>query len=209
MICKCPAAATLPDIPVAKCPESFGQIQKIAFQRLTSASGAKNSFTSTNAIIALASWTKNTAASDDTKIVISPYIEAPTTEPGDAITFGGGNDTRGGRTYNLGRNPTTFNGVIRQVPQNVIKALKELQCESEGDNLGIYLFDQNGAIGAIQDPATEGTYYPIPISSLFVGDKTLGGLDSPDSNTISWQFLPNWSDDLKIVEPEFNPLTDL
>ena len=71
------------------------------------------------------------------------------------------------------------------------------------------IFDENGAIGAIKDASTEGTYYPIQIRSLFIGDKTLGGLEAPDSNAIQWSFLPNWSDDLAIVVPAFNPLTDL
>lgn len=83
-----------------------------------------------------------------------------------------------------------------------------MQCESWGDNLGIFIFDENGAIGAIKGSA-DGTYYPIPIRSLFIGDKTLGGLEAPDSNAIQWSFLPNWSDDLAIVAPAFNPLTDL
>ena len=48
--CKCPAAASLPDIPAVKCAESFGQIQKVAFQRLTKDDGSKNSFTSEKAI---------------------------------------------------------------------------------------------------------------------------------------------------------------
>lgn len=209
MICTCPAAAALPDIPVSNCPETFGQIQKVAFQRLTGDDGARNSFTTTNGITKLASWTAKLSASTGEKIVVSPYIQAPTAEAGEAITFGGGNDTLGGVEMIIGRNPTNFTGVIRQVPQAVIKALKELQCESWGDNLGVYLFDENGAIGALEDEKTSGTYYPIPIRSLFVGDKTLGGLEQPDSNGIQWAFLPNWSDDLKIVSPEFNPLTDL
>ena len=76
-------------------------------------------------------------------------------------------------------------------------------------NRSFFLFDENGAIGAIEDTGTAGTYYPIPIRSLFIGDKTLGGLEAPDSNAIQWSFLPNWSDDLAIVAPSFNPLTDL
>lgn len=209
MICKCPPAQALPDIPVVNCPETFGQIQKVAFQRLTNDSGAKNSFTTAAAIGSLASWTPKLTATDSTKIVVSPYIQAPAAEAGAARTFGGGNETLGGVEEIIGREPTPFTGVIRKVAQSVIKAMKELQCESYGDNLGIYLFDENGAIGAIQDETTATTYYPIPIRSLFIGDKTLGGLEAPDSNAISWSFLPNWSDDLAIVAPEFNPLTDL
>lgn len=200
----------MPDIPVSNCPESFGQIQKVAFQRLYKSTGEKNSFTTTTGIGKKASWTPLLAADDDTKIVISPYIQAPTAEAGAARTFGGGNETLGGVEEIVGREPTPFTGVMRKLPQKIIKALKELQCESWGDNLGVYLFDENGAIGAIQDAKTATTHYPIPIRSLFIGDKTLGGYEAPDGNNIQWAFLPNWSDDLAIIVPEdFNPLTDL
>ena len=210
MICKCPAGTALPDIPVSNCPESFGQIQKVAFQRLYKSTGEKNSFKTDAGIKKKASWTPLLSADDDTKIVISPYIQAPTAEAGAARTFGGGNETLGGVEEIVGREPTPFTGVMRKLPQKIIKALKELQCESWGDNLGVYLFDENGAIGAIQDEKTATTHYPIPIRSLFIGDKTLGGYEAPDSNNIQWAFLPNWSDDLAIIVPEdFNPLTDL
>lgn len=200
----------MPDIPVSNCPESFGQIQKVAFQRLYKSTGEKNSFKTDAGIEKKASWTPLLSADDDTKIVISPYIQAPTAEAGAARTFGGGNETLGGVEEVVGREPTPFTGVMRKLPQKIIKALKELQCESWGDNLGVYLFDENGAIGAIQDAKTATTHYPIPIRSLFIGDKTLGGYEAPDSNNIQWTFLPNWSDDLAIIVPEdFNPLTDL
>lgn len=199
----------MPNVPAITCPESFGQVQKVAFQRLTKDDGNKNSFTSEEAITSLTSWTLLLSAADSTKVVVSPYIQAPTAEAGAARTFGGGNETLGGVEEIIGREPTPFTGVIRKAPQAVIKALKEMQCESWGDNLGIFIFDENGAIGVIKDTSTEGTYYPIPIRSLFIGDKTLGGLEAPDSNAIQWSFLPNWSDDLAIVAPTFNPLTDL
>lgn len=150
------------------------------------------------------------AATDGSKIVVSPYIEAPTQEAGAARTFGGGNETLGGIEVIIGREPNSFSAVLRNIPQNVIKALKALQCEALTGNLGVYLFDENGKIEAIQDETTATTYYPIPVRSLFVGDKTHGGLEAPDSNAIQWSFLPNYSDNLKIVSPSgFNPLTDL
>lgn len=213
MICECPAAAAIPTIPVANCVESFGQIQKVAFQRLVKENGTKNAFDSAaepkKDIKALASWTGFISAKDSTKIAISPYIQAPTAEGGAPRTYGGGNDTLGGVEEIIGREVTPFTGVIRKSPQNIIKALKELQCESWADNLGVFLFDENGAIGAIKDTAVATKFYPIPIRALFIGDKTLGGLEAPDSNTIQWSFLPNWSDDLVIIAPGFNPLTDL
>lgn len=207
--CQCPAAAALTTIPAQGCAESFGQIQKVAFQRLTTA-GAKNSFTSSADIKLKASWTALMSAADSTKVVISPYIQAPTVEAGAARTFGGGNETLGGVEMIIGREPTPFTGVIRATKQSVIKAIKELQCEAIADNLGVFLFDENGNICCLQDQATPTTFYPIPIRALFVGDKSFGGLEAPDSNAIQWSFLPNYSDDLAIVSPtDFNPLTDL
>lgn len=209
-ICKCPASTALADIPAVTCTESFGQIQKVAFQRIYSSGTTKNSFTAQSAIDKKASWTALTSAADSTKIVLSPYIQAPTSEPGAARTFGGGNETLGGVEEVIGREPTTFSAVLRRIPQNVIKALKELQCESWADNLGVYLFDDNGNIEALRDEATPTTYYPIPIRALFIGDKNHGGLEEPDSNAISWSFLPNYSDNIAIIAPDdFNPLTDL
>lgn len=209
MICKCPAGTALPDVPAIKCSESFGQVQKVAFQRLMKDGGHKNGFANEEAITDSAAWALLLSAGDSTKIVVSPYIQAPTAEAGAARTFGGGNETLGGVEEIIGREPTPFTGVIRKAPQKVIKALKEMQCESWGDNLGIFIFDENGAIGAIKGAITEDLFCPIPIRSLFIGDKTLGGLEAPDSNAIQWSFLPNWSDDLVIVTPKFNPLTDL
>lgn len=210
LTCQCPAAAAITTIPAVACGENFGQIQKVAFQRLRKADGTRNSFTSTASILLKASWTALLAAVDGSKVVVSPYIEAPTSEPGAARTFGGGNETLGGVEEILGAEPTAFSAVLRRMPQNVIKIMKELMCESNAGNLGVYLFNDNGQIEALQDQTTATTYYPIPIRSFFVSDKGHGGLENPDSNNMSWQFAPNYSDDLKIVTPtDFNPLTDL
>lgn len=210
LTCQCPAAAAITTIPVVACAENFGQIQKIAFQRLKLADGTINSFTSSASILLKASWTAKMALTTGGKIVISPYIEAPTSEPGAARTFGGGNDTLGGVEEIIGAEPTAFSAVLRRVPQNVIKIMKELMCEAAAGNLGVYLFNENGQIEAIQDGTTPTTYYPIPIRALFVSDKGHGGLENPDYNNISWQFAPNFSDGLVIVTPtDFNPLNDL
>ena len=210
LICQCPAAAALATIPNVACPENFGQIQKVAFQRLRKADGTKNSFTSAAAITALASWAALLAAADGSKIVVSPYINAPADSGGDARRTGGGNDDLGGISQVLGGNPVQFDGSLRSVPQSVIKTMKELQCEAAAGNLGIFLFDENGKIEAIKDTTTDGTYYPIPIRSLFIGSKIHGNFDAKDSNAISWMYPDNYSDDLAIVTPaDFNPLTDL
>ena len=203
-MCSCPAGAALPAVPNASCPQNWGQTQKIIFQRIFKTAGTKNSFTQSASIKQLSSWSALFSASDGTKCVITPYVEAPTADGGDAITFGGGNDTVGGTTKVIGRNPVNMSFVMRQMTQDVIKALKGLQCE---DELGVYLVNGDGQILAIS--SAENTYTPIPIRSLFISDLKLMGLDNPDENALSFSFLPNWSDDAKVVTPDFNPLTDL
>jgi hypothetical protein len=208
LLCNCPAGAALDNIPISECPESFGQLQKVIFQRLFSTGNTKNSFViqSANPNL-LASWTPKLAAADGTKVVQSPYIQAPTTEPGAARTYGGGNETLGGVEIIIGREATGFTGNILRASQNTIKALKKYQCE----NVGVYLVDEFGRIGClVDDHDTPTKNLPIPISALFIGDKALGGLEGVDMNAISWKFFPNWSDNFVIVTPtNFNALTDL
>ena len=206
LVCDCPLAQALPDVPLSDCPDSFGQIQKVLFQRMESTAGKKNEFVeSSNSIKELASWSTLLQASDGTKVVPSPFITAPSNEPGAARTYGGGNETLGGIEINIGREPTAFTGKFLQEKQSTIAALKKLQCEGA---LGIYLVDENGEIGALADNPDEPTKYgPIPIYGFFVSDKILGGLEAPDSNDVSWKFMPNWSDRLVRVKPtDFNAL---
>ena len=216
LVCQCPAASAISTIPNVQCPENFGQIQKVAFQRLRQADGTRNSFAAasgtptTPTINLLANWTSKMAASNGTKSVVSPYINAPADSGGDARRSSGGNDDLGGIAEVLGGNPVQFDGVLRAVPQSVIKVMKELECEANAGNLGVYLFDENGNIEAIQDQTEPNTYYPIPIRSLFIGSKIHGNFDAKDSNAISWMYPDNYSDDLEIIKPkDFNPLTDL
>ena len=215
LTCQCPAATAITTIPNVACAENFGQIQKVAFQRLRQADGTRNAMVGTGTplaptIVLKATWTALMAAANGTKVVVSPYINAPADSGGDARMTSGGNDDLGGIAQVLGGNPVQFDGQLRGVPQSVIKTMKELQCEAAAGNLGVFLFDENGNIEAIQDPDTPTTYYPIPIRSLFIGSKIHGNFDAKDYNAIQWQYPDNYSDNLAIVKPtDFNPLTDL
>lgn len=204
--CGCPAGKHLADLNIAECKESLGQIQKVIIQRIYKSTGEKNKMTAEE-IKAKTSVAALASAADGTKIIISPYIQNPTTEPGAARVFGGGNQTLGGIEIVIGREPTTFSGIIYQESQSTIKVMKTYSCET----VGVYLIDENGNIGAISED--EGAnFMPIPVGKFFVGDKNLGGFEEPDSNTIEWNFFPNWSDNLVIIkatELDYNPLTDI
>lgn len=208
VVCSCPAATALTSIPGLTCGENFGQIQKLAFQRIYSTGSTRNTMTETS-IKTLSDWQTLMAAADGTKVVVTPYVEAPTQEGGDPITYGGGNETLGGAEEIVGRGASTITFALRKYPQDIIKALKALQCETQ---LGVWLFNEHGQIeGTLVSgtPGTDGVYAPIPIRSLFVGDKIHGGLEEPDNNSLQFAFLPNYSDDLVIVTPSFNPLLAL
>jgi hypothetical protein len=204
--CGCPAGAHIPDLDIMDCKEGLGQIQKVVFQRVNKTAGVLNSVADPTK---KASWTELFSASDGTKMVVSPYIENPTTEPGAARTFGGGNATLGGIERIIGREPTAFTGIMYEESQMTIAQMKQLMCE----NVGVYLIDENGNIGClVDDQASPSEYKPIPIGKLFVGDKKLGGFEEPDSNAIEWNFFPNWSDKLYIIKRdtlEFDPLSEL
>ena len=203
--CGCPAGAHIADLDIADCKESLGQVQKVAFQRVYKTAGELNAVEDATK---KASFASLFSAADGTKMTVSPYIQSPTTEPGAARTFGGGNQTLGGIEITIGREPTTFSGVIYQEKQKTIKQLKQYMCE----NVGVWLIDENGNIACLVDDHDNPTkFMPIPIGKLFIGDKKLGGFEEPDSNTIEWSFFPNWSDNLYIIKREeldFNPLTD-
>lgn len=203
--CGCPAGAHIADLDIAQCKESMGQVQKVAFQRVYKTAGTLNSVDDPTK---KASWSTLFSAADGTKMVVSPYIQNPNTEPGAARTFGGGNQTLGGIEIIIGREPTTFAGIIYQESQKTIAQMKQYMCEE----VGVWLVDEYGNIGCVVDDVDEPTkYMPIPIGKLFIGDKKLGGFEEPDSNSIEWSFYPNWSDKFMIIKRDtldFNPLSD-
>ncbi len=192
----------IPDIPFEQCPETMGQIQKLLFQRVSN----KPIFSSDKSPELKASWTPLITASDETKVVVSPWIENPELAPGDARTFGGGNATLNGVEVVVGSEATSFTGLIRKQPQKVIKALKKLMCEP----LSVYFVDEYGRIWMLEKKKGEYNGVPIQANTIFVGDKAGGNLEEPDSNTISFKLAPNWSDDLVPISPEdFNALEEL
>lgn len=212
----CPAAATLPDTIAESCAQNFGQIQKIIFQRLYAGS-TRNKFTASGAAepdagdaALLATWTAekaatktsgSTTAPNGARITVTPFIEAPADDGGDARTFGGGNDTLNGIEIIIGSNPVNFTCRLNGKKQDIIANLKKLMCEALSNNLGVYLVNENGHIEGVAEPGagTVVDWYPIPIQKLFVGDKHHGNFDGPDYNELSFAFAPGYSDKLDIL----------
>ncbi len=202
----CTTDTDLNNIPLNEdCREALAQIQKAVFQKVFSSGTTRNTIADPTL---LASWTPLLAAVDSSKVVQSPYLNAPASEAGEARTFGGGNETRSGIELIIGRDPSTFEAMMYDQKQNTIEEMKKYEAQS---NIGVWLVDENGDIGCLADDlGTPTTYYPIPIQSLFIGDKKFGNYEEPDMNKIMWQLAADWSDKFTVVRPtDFNALTDL
>ena len=192
--CTCPIPTYLGNIitTLTPCPEGFGQVQKLAFWR------SGNSFSTVASMIVLADWTAKLASSTGTiKTVVSPYLDAPTTEGGEVKEFGSENEVRDGIPIVVGRGMTKFTARIYDHAQSYIRAMKELDCE----NLEVILINERGHFGHRLD----GTVVKgFPIRQFFVSDKHLGGLSEPDVNNIQFSFPPNWSDYFTVTDPTAN-----
>lgn len=187
----CPTV--LPNVPNMKCEIKFGQIQKVAFQR------QGQSFTREE-ITTKAGWSAFLTSQTASKIVVTPFVEAPTSDGGDERTFGSGNQVLDGIEIIMGINPVKMTFALRHYPQIIIEALKHL---AQFRDLGVFFFTGDGRIIALKE---NNLYKAIPIRSLFVGDLLFGGLTQPDRNQMSFYFKANYSDHLALIQPEFNPM---
>ena len=121
--CGCPVGTHLEAITDQQCKSSFGQIQKLLIQRRLDGHGDLNKIDAAD-IIKKAAWTALIGAGDDTAVVVSPELSNPETEPGNARTFGGDNQTPGGIQIIVGREATQFTGAFYELDQSVIKTMK-------------------------------------------------------------------------------------
>lgn len=206
MLCICPRTGYLQPIPIDECPTNIGQIQKIAFQRQRNDTGSKNGFNSLAELNSLPLWIEKMTAVDSTKIVLTPFINNPENDLGGARQTSGGNADLGGIPEFLGLEASSFSCEARKVSPETGKALKQFSCET----VGVYLFTENGK--TVLDTETidgEIFFKPIYIRGYYSTDRHLGGFDNPDHYAIHWSFPPNWSDNIVIIDVEFNPLFDL
>lgn len=201
--CNCPESASLIEIIAEACGVDFKQIQKLAFQRRQESP----SFTAVT-VLTLAAWQAFTTAEDETKIVITPFINRdPIIEAGEAITTGGGdNSTLNGIEELEGVNPSRFSGMFTSLSNTVEKQIKALTCEK---NLTVYFFLQGGRIAAAEITGTPNEYQGIEAFSVFMSDRNNAGFATKDTHSLTFSMLAGWSEDVKVIKPNFNPLTEL
>lgn len=191
----CPADSTLPTIPAETCAQNFGQRQKFIFQRLRDGHGDRIPITDVDAA-KISTWIALKAAQDDTKIAVTPFIENPADDGGDARTYGGGNETLNGIEMVVGSNPINVTCRLNGKKQDIIAALKLLECEALSNNLGVYAINEKGQIEGVHEGRD---WYPAPIQKFYVSDKKHGDFDGPDYNDMSFSYAPGYSDSLDVI----------
>lgn len=204
MDCNCPKDTALTEIPTQDCGVNLKQIQRVAFQRNGNQFGTNAA--TPNDINELADWQALKAANDDSKIVITPLIGAnPVIEPGDAITNGGGdNSTLNGVEEVEGVNPSVFSAEFKELSPAIEKAMKKIICEKQ---LTVYLFLEGGRIACVEIDTDNQKGFEI--QSPFLSDRGNQGYATKDTHTIRFSLKAGWSEDLVIIKPNFNPLTEI
>lgn len=203
MDCNCPTPTSLTEIIASACGVNLKQIQRLAFQRI----GSKFDSVS-NGILTLAAWQAFMTASDNTKIVVTPLIGAdPVIEAGEAIKNGGGdNSTMNGVEEIDGVNPAEFSCVFKSLPSETEKSMKALMCE--GQSLVVYFILQGGKI-AVKQITSDTVHQGFRIYAPFVSDRSNSGFGTKDTVTMDFSLEEGYSNDLVILTPEFNPLTEI
>jgi hypothetical protein len=166
------------------------------------------SFTTTT-LLAQATWTPLLAASNDTKIIISPYVSNFVIPRGEVLKEGGNdNTTLNGIPRLNGLSAVSCTGELQDIESAVAEALRALASESAImaglTNLWMYMFNRFGQI--ITD--IDSTNCPgIPVYNVCAGDTGTEGLNKSNINNLTFDLAPGWSRKVKMFTPSFNPLT--
>ncbi len=196
----CPPATALTAIPNQDCGIRFDQIQRIAFQRKQ----ATPSFTAAS-IKVQATWTPLLAATDATKIVLTPRMAALTISGGEPLYEGGNdNSTINGVRQLRGIGASNLSGNLQDVRGTILAAIRALVNESSGDsNIWAYFINIYNQIIAESDGAG------IDVSNIIAGDPSSAGFGAPNISLFSLELPPGWFDAVDVFNATapFKPLT--
>jgi len=196
-VCPLPAALTTP--PDTTCPVRFDQIIGVALHRIA---GGKAFSAST--ILASATWTPLLAATDNTKVVLTPAFSGFTL-PTSEVTIEGENDnsTIGGLGIVEGGNVVRPTGMFRNKSAVAMKAIRSYTTESANSSaprIEAYFINRFGQIIANSDGSG------IPVTNITVSDVSSEGLKKDNMNTFGLSLPYGWSDDVAMFTPSFDIL---
>ena len=210
LICECPLG-TLPNQIDLTCATDLDQIVRIAFQKPQ----ATPSFVTATPITDADTWTTLLAASDDTKVVLSPATANLVIPSSEAVYVGeNSNESINGLGYYLGEQNIRVTGEISSASQLVIDALSDLACYSDvslgASQLTAYFFIRrikgvSRVVAKGSDVA--GDYVGFQIFNFRVSSVGSEGYQTKSKYMFSFDMQPDEWKKMELVSTDFNPLS--
>lgn len=201
LLIQCPLPAAINNLSKLDCAVNFGQIVRVAFQRVG---------TPFVDITNETEWDTKLTAVDDTKVQITTFCENVLIPQSEAITEGGDdNTTLFGQALVVGKGQITVTGRFRGLDSDGKRELDPYLSEaSVYNNIGVYLINEFGQIIAA-DPSGTGavTGQPFPIQSFFISDVGSEGFNTNNFNNFQWNFISGWADFFYVYQPTFDILS--
>lgn len=175
--CNC-TTTTLPATGAKRCGENFGQIQLLAFEKL---SDKQASLSTVSNIDVKANWT---AAMTAAKIQLTPEVKGWEQTGGDAVNWGEDVDPDG-IPMKVRDNPIQLNVTFRGAKESVMAKIEEMRCLAQMKDLGLYLFTTDSKVLGVDNTTLDS----FPVEYISVAPRVIGVRDEPDSSVVS-MYIP-------------------
>lgn len=202
----CPAPTAIASIPATDCPVRWDQIQKILLRRIN----GREALSTTNILLS-ATITPLLTETDDTKLIVSPFISnlvIPTTE---ALKEGGNdNTTINGVPILRGLGFAAATGQIKNISAATAAAIRAITPETAVQpgqtDIEVMFVNKDGKVIAQNPSSTLVTGFPI--YNLVLTDVGSEGFGKDNVHNLSFDLAPGWSEKHAMYTPtDYNALT--
>lgn len=134
------------------------------------------------------------AASDSTKLILTPFLYNSAIEPGGVIT----DDKKlMGISVVVGEEPSKMTAKLR-LTSAIYAELKDME-----DEIGLeaILINQDGSLFA-KDGVASDTFTGIPFESMFTSATRVGGHGTADENDFELSFKSDWFENLEVIKAD-------
>lgn len=204
----CPTTSgTLSNVPSGSCINTLDQTQRIAFQIIQSTPSFISANTGTGSYALQATWTPLLAATNATKIILSPVIVGLVI-PQNEVQEDTNENFINGLPQHLGFSYVTITGQFYDADPAVIKAIKDNVTVQSSQNAGItsiwaYLLGKNNRVTGL----TSGSNLAgIPMYNITISDVGSEGLKKKNIYNFRAIVPEEWSENLKTLVASFNPI---
>lgn len=195
----CPPPAAIANIPTFTCPIRWEQIQKILLRRVTGAAA----LTTSTALLS-ATITPLLSATDDTKLIVSPFLSNVIIPPNELLKEGGNdNTTLNGVPQFRGLGAVNVTMQLRNAPATVAAAIGAITPETSiqpgQTNIEAIFVNKDGKIIGRNPSST--VFKGFPIYNLVITDVSSEGFGKDNLYNLSFDLAPGWSDKHTMLTP--------